>query len=209
MLTSNVFTLLPLLVAGVTAAPSPSLDIGSNLLSAPLPGYGVEDFQWELEVFPGVVQNFTGTIEQVARQATQINPDWEEHMANITASTDVDVSHLERRKDFYRTDCNPRYKWDEAQEFAINEGTRYLWNQQGRPRNGPGPGNCGRVSCSYRSAIWWCNDNREAFTVAFWGFIADGAGIIVRQCAKDGWVKGQIFHDDNWNVIVRGDKDNC
>jgi hypothetical protein len=35
---------------------------------------------------------------------------------------------------------------------------RYLRRVQGRPRNGPRPGNCGRVSCSYKSAIWWCND---------------------------------------------------
>lgn len=27
-----------------------------------------------------------------------------------------------------------------------------------KPSNGPGPGRCGRVSCAYDTAIFWCND---------------------------------------------------
>lgn len=43
---------------------------------------------------------------------------------------------------------------------AILGGIDYLRKiRKGRhPRNGPGPRNCGKVSCSDNSAIFWCND---------------------------------------------------
>ena len=46
---------------------------------------------------------------------------------------------------------------------AIDMGIDYLNSLSGVPGNGvPGedaaPKNCGRVSCSWGSAIWWCND---------------------------------------------------
>lgn len=49
-------------------------------------------------------------------------------------------------------------KYDRASVYYIWQGIDYLESVPGTPGNGPGPGNCGRVSCSYSSAIYWCND---------------------------------------------------
>jgi hypothetical protein len=49
-------------------------------------------------------------------------------------------------------------KWSSARSKPISNGIKYLRGLSGHPRAGPGPGNCARVSCSYQSGIWWCND---------------------------------------------------
>lgn len=41
---------------------------------------------------------------------------------------------------------------------VARDGIAYLKSVTGTPVNGPGPGTCNRVSCSYNSAIYWCND---------------------------------------------------
>lgn len=53
-------------------------------------------------------------------------------------------------------DCNVDYKY--AGKVTIVWGINYLRSITGKPKNGPGPNNCGRVSCSWNSAIYWCND---------------------------------------------------
>lgn len=59
--------------------------------------------------------------------------------------------------------CDPRHgEWIFTYLEPIVEGISYLRGVPGSPSNGPGPGNCGRVSCSYESAIWWCNDVSHA-----------------------------------------------
>lgn len=45
-----------------------------------------------------------------------------------------------------------------ASNRRIQEGIAYLGTVSGTPVEGPGPGACGRVSCSYGGAIYWCND---------------------------------------------------
>lgn len=72
--------------------------------------------------------------------------------AQAIVDTNNETSHLHKRLD---VTCN---NYDQAISSRIKEGIRYLRGVNGKPSNGPGPGNCGRVSCSYNSAIWWCND---------------------------------------------------
>jgi hypothetical protein len=55
--------------------------------------------------------------------------------------------------------------------------------------------------------------NPEEFYLDSWDRVADGVGFIMANCAS--WpgvgnfvkVAGQVFHPDNWNVMVR--KDSC
>lgn len=42
--------------------------------------------------------------------------------------------------------------------WRVKQGIEYLGTVAGTPTEGPGPGACGRVSCSYGAAIYWCND---------------------------------------------------
>ncbi|KAL2813072.1 hypothetical protein BDW59DRAFT_167617 [Aspergillus cavernicola] len=92
------------------------------------------------------------------------------------------------------------------------EGIMYLEDVDGRPTEGPGPGECSRVSCSWDSAIWWCNDTRETKSLRSFNDIAIGVQAIWSECSfrEPGYnmvVSGQAFHKTNWNVIVR--KDSC
>lgn len=57
--------------------------------------------------------------------------------------------------------------FSDAKCDAINNGISYLFKVVGSPSEGPGPGACARVSCSYKSAIWWCNDVRKLLLSMF------------------------------------------
>lgn len=125
----------------------------------PLAGYGIEDITWELETESGATVNLTGTIEQVLQYAelNQIplkqNPDYNVSDASSSSSTSIHARAGET------LDCNVA-QLNLARVDKINDGVTYLRQVAGKPANGPGPNNCGRVSCSWNSAIYWCNDVR-------------------------------------------------
>lgn len=112
-----------------------------------------------MEISPGgetVLLN--GTIEEAHEQLLKLNPNWDNEFPEDISEEDEDQSsHLVKRSDFYRAkyECG---KWPKAREVPIINGIQYLRRVKGRPYAGPGPAKCGRVSCSYNSAIWWCND---------------------------------------------------
>jgi hypothetical protein len=55
--------------------------------------------------------------------------------------------------------------------------------------------------------------NPEVFYLDSWNRVADGLDFVIKYCAQwqgiGGTIKisGQVFHPDNWNVMVR--KDSC
>lgn len=129
-----------------------------------MPGYTVQDLEWEVEVFPGEFHNFTGTVQDVHRQATQLNARWAE---TLLKRQPTEASNIHARGGhkptgaWIRTDCKPPFGWKPGRTRAALEGINYLEGLPGSPVSGPGPGLCGRVSCSWDTAIWWCNDVRE------------------------------------------------
>ncbi|KAL7908091.1 hypothetical protein GGI35DRAFT_486226 [Trichoderma velutinum] len=191
-------------------------------LDAPIPGYGVEEFQWEVQAFvDGPKMNISGTIEQVYSKLLKLNPDWDEHFMNATnvnnQPTDDEKRSLQAR--FGPVCGNGGQPWGAGIQDYIIRGIAYLRGVAGQPTNGPGPGNCGRVSCSYSSAIWWCNDNTQTFSLPSFSTIADCAQVLVNSCsyALDTgldppvpviYTLGQNFNGYNWNCIVR-DGDGC
>ncbi|KAF5618809.1 uncharacterized protein FTJAE_12170 [Fusarium tjaetaba] len=195
--------------------------LGSVLaIDAPIEGYGVVIPEWEVEVTSGSTTVLGGTIEEIHEELLQLNPNWdEEYMPNSTqAAADTEKRDLDKHL-FGRTNFNGakytcRGRWPECHPAPIVRGIEYLRYVQGKPKNGPGPGNCGRVSCSNNAGIWWCNDNASSKTLNGFGSIADGAEYINDKCTRWGWqnggyrsfVSGQVFHKTNWNVIVRKDK---
>lgn len=103
----------------------------------------------------GPKQNITGTIQDVVAQLSIINPNWEEEFNFTTSQIDKRALSFP----FTGIQCNIRIgEWDYASTPMIDIGISYLNGVSGIPTNGPGPGNCGRVSCSGDAAIYWCND---------------------------------------------------
>jgi hypothetical protein len=108
--------------------------------------------------------NLNGTIQEVHEELLKLNPAWDDDYKNNTLELNSTISqrsaspNLSTRANFQDAAYFCGGRWHDCDYLAILDGVRYLRQVQGRPRNGPGPGNCGRVSCSYKSAIWWCND---------------------------------------------------
>lgn len=121
---------------------------------ASIPGYGVEVLQWNVEVGPGQTEVLNGTVQEVYAHALQINPKFA-----FASSPEARDLHQKRGT----VQCG---NWPLADKGRIQEGISYLRGVPAAPRNGPGPGNCGRVSCSYNAAIWWCNDVRTGCFLA-------------------------------------------
>jgi hypothetical protein len=203
-------------------------------------GYNTTELEWEIEVDPHTGKTIVarGTVEQIREEALKHIPHWDAHYieparqrmkraletgsydelearfrsADYELESDSESgSHLAKRKIFNLAalDCGGRWKevnWDTALRNTV-----YLSGLKGYPKRGAGPGNCGRVSCSYNTAIWWCND--EPFTKTLMGYdrIYHGALEIVSPCSHTPFgssrkTSGQAFSTGGWNVIVRKDK---
>ncbi|EAU32469.1 predicted protein [Aspergillus terreus NIH2624] len=125
-------------------------------LEAPIPGYGVEEFTWEVETKPGgPTVALNGTVQDIYARLIEINPTYDRDFAARVPqarSNDDEAPHLQKRFDIK---CNNH---GSANLKLIKEGIAYLYGVRGKPTIGPGPGKCGRVSCSWSAAIWWCND---------------------------------------------------
>ncbi|KAL2826708.1 hypothetical protein BDW59DRAFT_145069 [Aspergillus cavernicola] len=184
---------------------------------SPIEGYTIWQPEWEIEASPGKTIKARGTIEQARDELLKVNPNWDEdYVEPAKAKRALEArSELAKRTDFYtdgRVEC--RGRWEETNADEIQRGILYLQALGGQPTNGPGPGACGRVSCSFGAAIYWCNDETTPKTLESYSSIADGAQAIINDCKfyKPGSynkASGQAFHKTNWNVIVRKDLENC
>lgn len=109
-----------------------------------------------------------GTVQEAVAQMVELNPDFGHELGldNLTdlvnfvagAEANVDLGQASKRaepEDFKKVVCR---KYPPANSVPIWDGVRYLERLSGSPANGPGPRACGRVSCSWNSAIFWCND---------------------------------------------------
>ncbi|EAW14558.1 uncharacterized protein ACLA_075980 [Aspergillus clavatus NRRL 1] len=168
-----------------------------------IPGYNIVDIEWDVQTTAGgPTVKAKGTVQDVYAQLKDINPEFENEFPPVN-STDSSV-HVVDRYTVQSHFCQGR--WSGCSWSRIQQGISYLNGVPGRPSNGPGPGNCGRVSCSYNSAIYWCNDNNYQYTLNGFYDIASGANYIGQTCLiNSDTTSGQIFYTDNWNVVVRGD----
>ncbi|KYK55797.1 hypothetical protein DCS_07761 [Drechmeria coniospora] len=159
---------------------------------APIPGFGVEVLEWNVEVSPGRVEALNGTVQEVFAQALQIN-----HYFQLKPIPEAKNLHKRR----------PPVKCDgvgleSASTRTIEDGVSYLRRLSGTPSHGPGPSVCARVSCSYNAAIWWCNRNHHPITLGSWDWIANSAQHIVNTCSHRGMVRGENIEGDNWSTFV-------
>lgn len=152
----------------MTQFPPPQMWPGAD---SPMPGYDIVELSWEVIPAPGqpaLVLN--GTVEQVHSQLLEINPKYQIEVFEkregllaaptaataATAATDpTEPTAIAHSAQIWHMTCGG---YTSANTKRIKDGIKYLNSIAGQPKNGPGPNNCGRVSCSYNSSIWWCND---------------------------------------------------
>ncbi|KAJ0120861.1 hypothetical protein J7T55_015596 [Diaporthe amygdali] len=181
-------------------------------IEPPLPGYSVEVLQWEVLVsLDGQTATLNGTVQQIYQQLLKINPEYAAEIGMIKKGFTSSLTDTRRSlgvsevQDTW-TVCG---HFDPARASAIWEGIDYLYTIDGKPGSKPGPRMCGQVSCSYDSAIWWCNDNNTTKILPSYSDIAYSAKYIAGNCTYwseehlEEQVSGQQFHSDNWNTIVR------
>lgn len=152
-------------------------------------------------------------------------------MANVTAADDVEKREstqtgVKKIKDEGTWNPHPCAGGPEVEcdMYMIMDGVKHLKSVPGEPGAGPGPRECGRVSCSWdvsihlvyrigvriltqtKSAIFWCNEIEEEVTLGSYAWIANGAAYVCSQCSH--WtgtekaVSGEAFNSNFWSVLV-------
>ncbi|KAL2848590.1 hypothetical protein BJY01DRAFT_246313 [Aspergillus pseudoustus] len=162
---------------------------------------------WEVAPHPGAAPIFlNGTVEQVYAKLVEINPNYDDDWKDEGDNENAEPGLQTRDDDDYYvnplTCINP-----EIGPFKkhVMSGIKYLRKVKGRPHL---PANsCGRVSCSWDSAIYWCNDKDHDAYIPSFNNIADGAQVIVNECPRSSsdWatIMGMLTHGaDLWRVVV-------
>ncbi|KAG6022886.1 hypothetical protein E4U40_004302 [Claviceps sp. LM458 group G5] len=173
---------------------------------------------WNVAIEPGqeemIVVN--GTVQQIDAYMEANYPGWSAKWANFTSKS------APAKRDTVTRGTRPTSQRPELMKVksvmceaplpacltgSILGGIDYLRKiRKGRhPRNGPGPRNCGKVSCSENSAIFWCNDTDQPKILDSFSDIALGAEIAAYQCGMNGYdltVSGQAFLFGDYSVII-------
>ncbi|CAJ2504629.1 Uu.00g120230.m01.CDS01 [Anthostomella pinea] len=92
----------------------------------------------------------------------------------------------------------------------LQDGINYLKKHDRPCTADPGPRVCARISCSWNSAIWLCNDTPNGISHAC-ADLATYVEDIREEChvgvGRELLIQGQQFDTENFNVLVG--KDNC
>lgn len=132
-----------------------------------IPGYTIVPLDWEVEVSPGKIATLNGTVQEVIAQAQAINPGFALQEIGPEPVKKRRRGPLSRREVKF---CN---NFGAADVGAILEGVSYLRRLGGSANMKAGPRVCSRVSCSYDSAIYLCND---VSVFHGWLWVGEGGG---------------------------------
>jgi hypothetical protein len=162
----------------------------------------VHPVEWEIEVSPGKMETFNGTIQDIYAKLQQ-RDDFVDPVALLDSDPTPPAAAPPRRKRSLMganfpigllgmmakwPGENPDYfcngPWDKANLRRIREGSNYLRALKGIAHLPADTKTyCGRVSCSYNAAIFFCNDV-SCFSPPQYlmsmdsGSFADGSGLI-------------------------------
>ncbi|KAI1759099.1 hypothetical protein GGR53DRAFT_471679 [Hypoxylon sp. FL1150] len=168
---------------------------GPNTYNEIPDGYRLGNVTWVGNITAnGPEVSFTGaSFPEIEAQIRQDNSNftWPEETTDMSLPDKI-VDHLS---------CYlPQFYF--ARKYYVDQGIEYLKGITGRCHIDAKV--CSRISCSYDSGIFFCNDNDKPLQVNC-GRWPQYAQDIVNKCTTDDpseHVKGQQFSDDNWNVIV-------
>ncbi|KAK4667786.1 uncharacterized protein QC764_0109740 [Podospora pseudoanserina] len=177
---------------GVYSAPA-----SNNEQPNSIGGYGMDPISWDLPVKvddpTGATTTVTGTIEEVIAQMEARYSGRNATFPVLIPTTSAHISAAAAAGDPESFTCDVPFT--KASNNQILDGIHYLWGMSGTAKNGPGPGNCGCVSCSWWAAIYWCNDDDHEQEVR-WKQIGNGAYYLRQHgCVTDNdlRIKGQAF----------------
>ncbi|KAI3395804.1 hypothetical protein diail_817, partial [Diaporthe ilicicola] len=182
--------------------------LSSDTVADPMDNYTIEDIKWTVQISPDRNDTVTGTIQDVADHLAFFDPKAFD-ILNKSIADSVEARPFGAPGVAFDVVNGTGYLCNiypsTANGTRVEDGIEYLRKVKGSPTNGPGPGACGRVSCSYNAAIWWCNDNDYALTLDNYGKIADGAQDLVDDCSfylddgTRGAFDGIRFFDPKWS----------
>lgn len=196
MFTSTVLKAVQVALLLVAKAHAEAVPSSANLESGLPEGYTEVDVEWELKSHPkGEVFYMNGTVEKIHAELLKRNPNYETDFDLTSIEEEEDDEYddespggnpLERRgscaRDWSRINCDINRQ--SAFHNRIAEGVSYLRRVPGKPRLRAGPRVCGRVSCSYSSGIFWCNDYNRPWSLRSFNSIANGAAVSPRRRKK-------------------------
>ncbi|KAL4956668.1 hypothetical protein BDW69DRAFT_181340 [Aspergillus filifer] len=161
----------------------------------------------------GPILTLTGTIEKVHAQLREINPNYDEDWKNVPESDDFSgfspstvIDVLKAAADQKVLSCSKASE-STANRKRIEEGIDYLRKRKGQVTVTTYPTyRCSRVSCSYNSAIFWCNESKMDLTLDSTKPIADAAPYVLDNCnyPKRDQVKGHAVYPGAWRTILQG-----
>ncbi|OOF94915.1 hypothetical protein ASPCADRAFT_507790 [Aspergillus carbonarius ITEM 5010] len=148
--------------------------------------------------------SFTGTsIQEIHSQIKALNPDFELVSPDESSPGNTITQRSDSTKD--NLICNiPGRLSETANTYWIRSGIKYLKGLEGKCGVSKGPASCARISCSYDSGIFLCNDNEEKLEVKC-SDLAGYAEDIIERCDEGEYVNGQEFDTRNWNIVVAED----
>ncbi|TDZ27812.1 hypothetical protein C8035_v008589 [Colletotrichum spinosum] len=178
--------------------------------------------EWEVKACPdGESMILRGTVEDVLMELRQINPNFDRDFG-IDPNGAPDFSDFTPKPASGNVTIRGNNIFDNGggkvycgqrdnsgcYKKEIAKGAYRLHFVPGTPYNGVGKYACGRVSCSFNSAIWWCNDDNKPKKLSTFGHIADGADRVLSSCASSSnqFVIGQARHKDKWRVLIEFSK---
>ncbi|KAI1453674.1 hypothetical protein F4805DRAFT_360633 [Annulohypoxylon moriforme] len=173
-------------------------------------GYSLSNLTWTGNITKnGPERSFTGpNFQSIDAQILKANPDFTWPDVNSTDLNSTDLATPSKSEPWLT--CDPNNIWY-AQAFRIEEGIDYLSKRTGKCHMDAGPRVCTRISCSYKSAIWWCNDNTNPIeeNCMLWSHYAQNILDACRSNDAANRVRGQKFSSANWNIMVGFDDDHC
>lgn len=129
--------------------------------AAPIPGYQVVDATWS---FPaganGETLKLNGTIQEVNAKVDRDYPQLKRDFIPNAALDKRDMlpDPVWSEKALCPVPGTNGHNWQRASVYRIYQGIDYLNGFRGSLSVDAGPQTCARVSCSWNSAIYWCND---------------------------------------------------
>ncbi|KAI1160439.1 hypothetical protein F5B18DRAFT_509785 [Nemania serpens] len=200
-----MYVYIPLFVALVSVAAVPqgdnsvdTLDVRSEVPS----GYSVGNIEWRgFEDF-SEDHVFTGTIENVIDQMRQIKG------AHYTPSfvSEAENRTLEDKHQYHTAGQKIECGGDFADADRIAQGIDYLTHLPDSSKCSNSAKTCGRISCSWNSGIWWCNEKETLSDAYKCNMFGSYARRVLDECAiydMNPRVSGKNTDDElNLNVVL-------